>query len=122
MLIIFCLLSESLNTTTLSSTNYMLKLNSTSPFMLSFAETYDPQWEARIMKDDKVVDKIRPVMLNGVINGFWINKTGESEVNVVYKPQESFELGLFISLGTLLIVIGYLVFNVKRNNQNEEQN
>ena len=42
--------------------------------MLSFAEAYDPLWEARVYKEGKLVEKVRSIPLYSVINGFWIKR------------------------------------------------
>ena len=54
--------------------------------MLSFAEAYDPLWEARVCNDGKLVEKVRLIPLYSVINGFWINETGELEIIIRYAP------------------------------------
>ena len=56
--------------------------------MLSFAESYDPLWEARIYKNGKLVGKVRSIPVYSVINGFWINETGDLEIVIRYTPQD----------------------------------
>ncbi|MEM2146551.1 MAG: hypothetical protein QW279_14410 [Candidatus Jordarchaeaceae archaeon] len=75
---------------------YVVKVNATKPFMLSFAESYDPLWVACVNKE-----KIQSVSLYGVINGFWINQTGLLEITVEYEPQEWFYIGSIISVITI---------------------
>lgn len=93
--------------------------NATKPFMLSFAEAYDPLWEARVYSDDsdgksRLVEKVKPIPLYGVINGFWINETGNLTVEIRYTPQDWFEIGLVISGLTFIGSIGYLVYDWKK--------
>lgn len=59
--------------------------------MPSFAEAYDPLWEARIYRDGKLVEKVKSIPLYSVINGFWINETGNLEIVIRYTPQDWFE-------------------------------
>jgi len=100
----------------INPTLYKVQVNATEPFMLSFAESYDPLWEARVYKNGKLVEKSKPVPLYGVINGFWINTTGENlEIVIRYKPQDYFEFGLVISGTTLTACIGYLIYDWKRD-------
>jgi len=40
-----------------------------------------------------------------VINGFWINQTGDLEIVIRYKPQDRFEIGLVISGSTFVLCI-----------------
>jgi len=49
-----------------------------------------------------------------VINGFWINETGELEIVIRYSPQDWFELGLKISGLTFIGCIYYLFYDWRR--------
>ena len=82
--------------------------------MLSFAEAYDPLWEARVYKDGKRVGVVKSIPLYSVINGFWINETGNLEIVIRYKPQDWFETGLVISTTTFIGCIGYLFYDWRR--------
>jgi len=59
--------------------------------MLSFAEAYDPLWEARVYKDGRKIETVKSIPLYSVINGFWINETGNLEIIIRYTPQDWFE-------------------------------
>lgn len=82
--------------------------------MLSFAEAYDPLWEARIYKNGKLVEKVRSIPVYSAINGFWVNETGNLEIVIRYTPQDWFELGLKISGLTFIGCIGYLFYDWRR--------
>ena len=98
----------------INPTLWKVKVNATKPFMLSFAEAYDPLWEARVYKDGKLVEKVRSIPLYSVINGFWINETGNLEIEIRYTPQDWFELGLKISTFTFIGCIAYLFYDWRR--------
>jgi len=87
--------------------------------MLSFAEAYDPLWEARIYKDGKLVEKVRSLPLYSIINGFWINETEELEIVIRYTPQDWFELGLKISALTFIGCICYLSYDWRKSKGDE---
>ncbi|MDL1957409.1 MAG: carbohydrate binding domain-containing protein [Candidatus Desulfofervidus auxilii] len=106
--------AEVIGYTKINPTLWKVKVNTTKPFMLSFAEAYDPLWEARIYKDGKLVEKVRAIPLYSVINGFWIDKTGELEIVIRYTPQDWFEIGLIISAITFVSCIGYLFYDWRR--------
>jgi len=95
-------------------TLWKVKVNATKPFFLTFAESYDPLWEAKVYKDGKLVEKVHPVPVYGVINGFWINQTGNLEIVLRYTPQDWFERGLIISLTTFILSILYLFYDWRR--------
>ncbi|MEM3526636.1 MAG: hypothetical protein QXV37_04400 [Candidatus Jordarchaeaceae archaeon] len=97
-------------------TLWKVQINSTKPFMLSFAESFDPLWEARIYRNGKLIEKVKPLPLYGVINGFWINTTGENlQVIIRYTPQDWFEIGLVISGLTFASCILYLFYDWRRS-------
>ncbi len=94
----------------INPTLWKVRVNATKPFMLSFAESYDPLWEARIYKEGRLIQKVKPTPLYGVINGFWINQTGKLNITIRYKPQDWFDIGLIISLTTFALCIIYLIY------------
>lgn len=98
----------------LNPTLWKVWVNTTKPFMLLFAESFDPWWEARVYKDGKLVERVRSVPVYGVINGFRINEIGNLTIVIRYVPQDWFELGLKISAITFALCIFYLVWNWRR--------
>ena len=90
-------------------TLWRAEVEAKKPFMLVFAEAYDPLWEARVYKNGELVERVRSVPVYGVINGFWINETGNLTVVIRYVPQDWFELGLKISAATFALCVFYLV-------------
>jgi len=106
--------AEVINYTKINPTLWKVKVNAAKPFTLSFAEAYDPIWEARVYKDGKKVETVKSIPLYSVINGFWINETGELEIVIRYKPQDWFERGLIISATTFIGCIGYLFYDWRR--------
>lgn len=104
-------------------TLYKMNVKATKPFMLAFAESYDPLWYARVDKiNGKSVksEMVRPVPLYSVINGFWINETGDLDITFEYEPQKWFYAGAAISLTTLLLCFIYLVYYCCRNRKKKE--
>jgi len=95
-------------------TTIRVKMNSSSPFTLVYAEAYDPFWEARVYKDNRLVEKVRSIPVYGVINGFWINETGNLTIVIRYVPQDWFELGLKISATAFALCIFYLLWDWRR--------
>ncbi len=87
-------------------TKYVVKVNATKPFMLSFAESYDSLWVAYVNGE-----RIQSMPLYGVINGFWINQTGLLEITIEYEPQKWFYIGLIVSITTLIACTTYLVYD-----------
>ena len=65
-------------------------------------------------EDDKLVEKVRSIPLYSVINGFWINETGNLTIIIRYTPQDWFELGLKISATTFILCIAYIFYDWRR--------
>jgi len=86
-------------------TKYVVKVNASKPFMLSFAESYDPLWVAYVNGE-----KIQSVPLYSVINGFWFNQIGLLEITIEYEPQKWLYVGSIISATTLIACAAYLIY------------
>jgi hypothetical protein len=96
--------------TKIDPTKYTAKINATKPFMLSFAESYDPLWVARVNGH-----KTRSIPLYSVINGFWIEETGPLDITIEYEPQRWFYMGSAISVTTLTACAIYLTYEWIKN-------
>lgn len=94
-------------------TSWDVKVNTTRPFMLVFAETYDPSWRA-IVRDNKKTTSYKPISVYPAINGFWIDNVGEYNVEIRYRPQVWFEIGLMIAAFTSVGCIGYLFYDWRK--------
>jgi len=96
--------------TRINPTLWNVDIKATEPFLLSFAETYDPLWEARIYENYEKKEIIKPIRLYGIMNGYWINQTGDLKVEVRYAPQDTFELTMLVSVATFFFCIIYLLY------------
>lgn len=109
----------------LNPTEYAIQItNSTSPFFLIFSESYNPQWKLYISEVNKKTHWVEmlysePIseenhyIVNGYANAWYINDKGNYTITLFYKTQIIFYLGIFISLITLCLSIGYL-FLIKK--------
>lgn len=88
---------------------YLVKVNATKYFILSFAESYDPRWKAYINGE-----KIGSIPIYSIINGFWVNQTGLLEIIIEYEPQRWFYYGSAISVTTLIVSFAYLLWDRKK--------
>jgi len=102
------------NYTKLDPTRWEVHIRAQRPLLLTFAETYDPNWKAYIYKNGTLIEETGPIPLYGAINGFWINATGDLRVIITYAPQNLFELGWFISILTIIIILIYVVYIVMK--------
>jgi len=78
----------------------------TKPFILTLAETYDGLWVA----ETRGGKKIESVPMYATINGFPIDKTGDFELTVKYRPQSWLSLGFAISFVTIFLCLACLLY------------
>jgi len=97
----------------INPTKHEVHVETRKSFMLSFAEAYDPCWVAEV-KTPTAVKQYSPVPLYGLINGFWLEETGEYTVTIRYKPQRWFCYGVISSVLSLLGAMGYLVWDWRK--------
>ena len=89
----------------IDATRYEVDITSNGPFMLAFGETFDDYWIARIPGSGN----IKSIPLYGVINGYYINRTGNFTVIIEFKPQDWFEIGLGITTLSITVSLVFLI-------------
>jgi hypothetical protein len=106
----------------LDPTKYEIKIeNATRPYVISLAESYDPLWVAHASTEadnsmDNHDNKIfkRSVPLFSVVNGHYINRTGDYTLTIEYEPQKWLVQGGTISIVTVLAILAYIVFSNRK--------
>ncbi|HKQ20903.1 MAG TPA: hypothetical protein VJS91_02595, partial [Nitrososphaeraceae archaeon] len=97
-------------------------MNATHPYMISFAESYDPFWTAYPVDSNTgngICDnhnnfKVNSIPLYGVTNGFYINKTGNYDLVIEYEPQNWFIQGAIISTISVAVILLLSMFITKK--------
>ncbi|UCC58008.1 MAG: discoidin domain-containing protein [Candidatus Bathyarchaeum sp.] len=83
--------------------------DSNEPFLLIFSESYHPMWKAYIDGEE-----ISPIPVYSIVNGFYIDKTGDFNVTISFTGQTYADIGLKISMSTLIIVGIILIIPSKK--------
>jgi hypothetical protein len=83
---------------------YVAHVNCARPFLLVFSESYHPLWKAYV--DNK---EISPIIVDSLVNGFFINRTGSFDVVVYFTGQDVAGIGLVISVGSTIFVIAVVL-------------
>ena len=98
-------------------TKYNLQVrNVQGPYFLNFLESYHPQWRARIKYDTNGESKhIEHLVGNYYANSWYIDKLGDYEIVIEYWPQRLLHIGLVISGLSLLVMILYFGYYIKRS-------
>jgi hypothetical protein len=89
-------------------TRYRVRIRAEHPFVLALAESYDPLWEA-----SGPDQRVSSVPLYGVINAFYLNKTGTYEITVQYQAQQWARLGTLLS-SIFVVAIGLIAVLYQR--------
>src|SRR5512145_1081636 len=125
--------SESRNTSAyiaesarINPTKYIVDIkNATRPYILSIAESFDPRWSAHI--NSKNVDlensqKVKSLPLFSIINGFYINATGDYTVIIENDNQQLLHVGGTVSILTITILTSTFIvgFYVKRKRSSSD--
>jgi hypothetical protein len=83
---------------------YIVHVNCTNPFLLVFSESYHPSWKAYIDSQE-----VSPVIVDSLVNGFFINRTGNFDVTLYFTGQDIVNIGLIISFGGIILVIALVL-------------
>jgi hypothetical protein len=91
--------------------------NATRPYLLSFAESFDPLWTAKVNKHENHNNQtFRPIHSNpsfSIINSFYIDVPGEYDILVEFRPQQWVIEGGIIGMATILVFMISYIFVAK---------
>jgi len=94
-----------LNYKQISPVEWEVTVNASSPFILVFTEPYDRLWKAYVNGKE-----VEPITLYSMVNGFPINETGISRIKIYYTLQTYYNIGLFISGISFMILIFLCIY------------
>jgi hypothetical protein len=87
---------------------YIAHVNCTRPFLLVFSESYHPMWKAYVDNQE-----ISPIIADLLVNGFFINRTGNFDVVLYFTGQDIANMGIIISgVGIILVIVVILADSV----------
>jgi hypothetical protein len=117
-------------------TRYNVDVNAWDKFWLVFSESFHPGWKAYIVENpnDQSPNPNRPwyewsalltwlkergrrteltdhYLVNAYANGWYVPQTGQYRIVLEYWPQRLFEIGVIVSVTTLLACLGYLAYD-----------
>lgn len=96
----------------IDATKYKLRINATEPYTLGFVQSYSPLWVAKVKEDGQRTFEFNSFPIYSGINGFEIDKLGQYEIEIDYKPQKWLLVGTYISISTVIGLLGYILFLV----------
>jgi len=98
----------------ISPSKHKVEVQSNTPFLLIFSESFHPLWQAFTIEEGKKSIFDLHEKVNGYANGFYINKTGNFTIWIEFLPQKLFNICLTISGLGLLISILLLGFGLRK--------
>jgi len=90
----------------IDSTKYEVKIDTSKPFVLGMADAFDKHWIAY----GKGLGRIDSIPIYGMLNGFYIDKTGNFTVTIEFEPQQWFYTGLAITGLTFAGTLAFLIW------------
>ncbi|MGI0014514.1 MAG: glycosyltransferase, partial [Nitrososphaera sp.] len=95
----------------INPTHWVLNIDTNEATKVSFAQSYDPRWEARVYKDGFLVETVKPTKFVNVLNSFDITTVGSDlEVHILFMPQSPFEASFIPVAAVLSLSAGYLSY------------
>jgi arabinofuranan 3-O-arabinosyltransferase len=98
------MVQPSLNYNWINPTKCTVVVNASTPFLLVFSQSYQPNWVASINGREIA----QHFMANGYANSWYINQTGPFTIEIIYTPQQTYDIckvAAFISIVVLAICI-----------------
>jgi len=97
-----------------SSSEYIVNLKDISqPAYIVLAQSYEDGWKAFVNGKDQIPDKDH-FIVGGFANGWNLNKTGDFNVKLYYKPERYYEIGLIIGFLLICPCLFYFVYNDRK--------
>lgn len=98
----------SLNFKKINPNKYEIKVkNATDPYFLVFSESYHPGWKASVGGEH--------LTLNGFANAWYIEKTGDYQIILDFRPQRIYYISISVSVFALFASMIYLL--IKKKNE-----
>lgn len=109
----------------ISPTHWQVRVNTTSEFVLTLAESFDRGWMASayayggaqkngdLSANAEILNtntrlQFKNIPIYGTINGFFINRTGSFTIDIEFIPQKMFESGMTISIIALSLFLSFI--------------
>jgi len=96
-------------------TRWNLRVSTSGPSTIAFAEPYDQAWEATVYKDGVKIGTAKSNPLYGAINSFQIKQTGDLDIVLAFVPQQWYYVGFVISGLTFAFCVFYIIYDWRRD-------
>lgn len=116
-----------LNYKKISPALYIVHVRATKPFLLVFSESYNPLWHAYIISSDISMENKNiisymfilfniifinkhsintHIIVNGYANAFYVNRTGDLYIAVLYEPE------IYLYIGYLISAVSFSIYTI----------
>lgn len=82
--------------------------NATQPFLLIFSELYDSEWKAYYSEKESknILSESDHLFVNGYANGWRIDRKGDFDLKLEFRPEGLLNFGKYISVFTIFLTLG----------------
>jgi hypothetical protein len=94
----------------IAPTEYLVTADSTGPFWIFMAESYDPGWVAYL--NGRVISSTLSFQS---INGFYVHATGKQQLTIEYILQPLFNYGSAISGASLALILAIIFMDARKH-------
>lgn len=97
----------------INSIEYNGEFRITSPHFLFFKETYHPNWELQLYKNNQKVDPKNHLIGNLFGNAWFVDQPGEYTFKIIFTPQQHVYIGIIITAVGILSLFIYKLVSTK---------
>lgn len=92
-----------------SPVEYRGRIRIVKPTFMFFKETYHPSWELKLINEKQIYIPSKHFLGNLYGNAWYIDKTGDYDFEIQFKPQQFVGKGIIISVLTLIIILSFIL-------------
>jgi len=91
--------------------------HATSPFFLTFLQSYNPLWKAYFIENGKKIElnESHHILVNSFANAWYVDKKGSYEMLLAFYPEQFLDIGQNISLYSIVVSLIILLANTMWN-------
>lgn len=93
----------------INDSSYTVHISASAQYMLIFPHEYDSLWSARVESTEYAA-----IRLASGENGFYIDKVGEYDVLISYRPSLWLQQGWILSIVTMVVGLVYLILETRK--------
>lgn len=103
------------NFSKIDPTRYNLEINATEPYVLGFVRSFSPLWVAEVKGAETGNSELNSFPLYLGLNGFWVDRLGQYEIQLKYKSQDWLLIGGYLSIISVIVLTAYIIYGLVKS-------